>query len=224
VNEAQLVPAAQDFRYLLAKGYPRQASLNLVGNRYNLPGADRQLLHRGVFAPAMAAQRRRKLVLVRDLSGRPLALDGHNVIITLEGAFRGIPVLAADDGFIRDIGQVSYTYRLTPLTEQVLQRLSLYLAAHGVRVVMVWYDAPMSRSGELAAQTRRIFQACQLAGDARAVPVPEKQLLEFSGVIGSSDTYLIDQAEQVIDVAGEIIRQLSQVRIISLAGETATTP
>ena len=56
------------------------------------------------------------------------------------------------------------------------------------------------------------------------MPVPEQQLLEFSGVIGSSDTYLIDQAEQVIDVAGEIIRQLSQVRIISLAGETATTP
>ena len=47
--------------YLLAKNYPRQASLNLVGNRYNLPGADRQLLHRGVFAPVVAAQRRRKL-------------------------------------------------------------------------------------------------------------------------------------------------------------------
>jgi hypothetical protein len=218
VNEAQLLPAAQDFRFLLAKGYPRQASLDLVGNRYNLPGADRQLLHRGVFAPAVAAQRRRKLVLVRDLSGRPLALDGHNVIITLEGAFRGIPVMAADDGFIRDIGQVSHTHRLTPLTEQVLQRLSRYLAAHGVGPVMVWYDAPMSRSGELAASTRRIFQACQLAGDAQAVPVPEKQLLEFSGVIGSSDTYLIDQAEQVIDVAGEIIRQLPQVQIISLAG------
>jgi len=218
VNEAQLLPAAQDFRFLLAKGYPRQASLDLVGNRYNLPGADRQLLHRGVFAPAVAAQRRRKLVLVRDLSGRPLALDGHNVIITLEIAFRGIPVLAADDGFIRDIGQVSHTYRPTPLTEQVLQRLSRYLAAHSVEPVMVWYDAPMSRSGELAAMTRRIFQACQLAGDARAVPVPEKQLLEFSGIIGSSDTYLIDQAEQVIDVAGEIIRQLPQVQIISLAG------
>ena len=50
------------------------------------------------------------------------------------------------------------------------------------------------------------------------MPVPEKQLLEFAGVIDSSDTALIDRVEQVVDVAGEIIRQLPQVRIMALAG------
>ena len=90
--------------------------------------------------------------------------------------------MAADDGFIRDIGQVSYTYRLTPLTEQVLQRLSLYLVAHGVKVVMVWYDAPMSRSGELAAQTRRIFRPAnwpEMPGPCRS---PNSSSWNFPGL------------------------------------------
>lgn len=221
MDEAGLLPASQDYRFLLGKGYPWQASLALVGNRYNLSAAARQILRRGVFNPAVATQRRRKLCLVQNLAGRPLALDGHNVVITLESALRGIPVMAADDGFIRDIGQVSDRFRLTSLTEQVLQHISFYLGAHAIGSVMFWYDGPMSRSGELAAATCRILQVCQVAGDAQAVPVPEKELLKFPGAIGSSDTYLIDRSEQVIDVAGEIIRQLPQVQIIALAEEEA---
>jgi hypothetical protein len=218
-DAAQLLPAARDFRDLLGKGYPHQASLTLVGNRYHLSRAARQILVRGVFDPAAAARRGLKLCPVKDLAGRPLALDGHNVVITLECALGGIPLTAADDGFIRDIGQVSHKFRPSKLTEQALRRLSRYLAVHGAGPVMFWYDAPMSRSGELAARTREILQDCQLPGDAQAVPVPEKRLLEFKGVIGSSDTYLIDRSGLVADVAGEIIRQMPGVQVINLRTE-----
>ena len=44
---AQLLPAARDFRDLLGKGYPHQASLTLVGNRYQLSWAARQILSEG---------------------------------------------------------------------------------------------------------------------------------------------------------------------------------
>jgi hypothetical protein len=219
VDTTRLVPAADDLRFLLGKGYPWEASLTLVGNRYNLPWAARQILRRGVAEPAVAAKRRMKLRPLRDVSGRPLALDGHNVVITLECALRGLPVTAADDGFIRDIGHISHRYQPSSLTDQVLQRLSEYLAGHGVVSVFVWYDSPMSRSGELAAATRKIMQACHLDGDALAVPVPEARLLEWQGVIGSSDTFLIDRREQVADVAGEIIREMPGVEIIDLSSE-----
>ena len=102
-----LPEAAADFRFLLARGYPRKNALDLVGNRYGLDHTARQLLHRGVFAPELAGARRAKLRRLRDLPGRPLALDGHNVLITLECAGRGLPLVAADDGFIRDVGEIS---------------------------------------------------------------------------------------------------------------------
>ena len=61
--------AAADFRFLLARGYPRKNALDLVGNRYHLNHTARQLLHRGVFAPVAAGARRAKLRRLRDLPG-----------------------------------------------------------------------------------------------------------------------------------------------------------
>ena len=62
LSEEKLKSAAWDFLYLLDRGYPRAASLQLVGNRYNLVGLHRDLLHRGVFALKEAEQRRNRLV------------------------------------------------------------------------------------------------------------------------------------------------------------------
>ena len=115
-----LQEAAADFRFLLARGYPRKAALALVGNRYDLDEMARRLLHRGVFAPEVAAARRAKLRLLREVPGRPLALDGHNVLITLECAARHLPLVAADDGFIRDVGEISRAFTVSEATDRVL--------------------------------------------------------------------------------------------------------
>lgn len=199
--------AAQDFRYLLERGYPREASLNLVGNRYGLDKKDRQILHRGVFAPSMVQERRAKLRRLSELPGVPLALDGHNVLITLECALRGFPVVLADDGFFRDIAQLSRAFCFSPESEQALILLAGYLQAHLPGPVLVLYDAPLSRSGELARRTRELFAAQGIRAEVRAVPVPEKELLVFPGAVATSDTHLIDACQELVDLAGEIILQ-----------------
>jgi len=211
-----LVEAAADFRFLLTRGYPRAAALTLVGNRYVLEHTARQLLHRGVFAPEMAAARRAKLRRLRELPGLPLALDGHNVLITLECASRGLPLVAADDGFIRDVGEISRAFRVSPATHQVLMRLADYLADHTTGPIDVFYDAPLSLSGELARHTREMFASRNLPVQAAAVPVPERLLSGFTGAIATSDTALIDAHATVVDLAGEIIRRHPAWRLIHL--------
>jgi hypothetical protein len=211
-----LVDAAADFRFLLARGYPRQNALTLVGNRYGLDHTARQLLHRGVFAPELAGARRAKLRRLRELPGRPLALDGHNVLITLECAGRGLPLVAADDGFIRDVGEISGAFTVSPATDRVLVRLADYLADHATGPVNVFYDAPLSRSGELARRTREVFASRNLVVQAAAVPVPERLLSGFAGAIATSDTALIDAHATVVDLAGEIIRRHPAWRLIHL--------
>jgi hypothetical protein len=205
-----------DFRYLLARGYPRRAALTLVGNRYRLAHTARQLLHRGVFAPAVAAARRAKLRRLREFPGQPLALDGHNVLITLECAGRGLPLVAADDGFIRDVGQISRAFRVSPATDRVLTLIADYLAAQASGPLQVFYDAPLSLSGELAGRTREILASRGLTVQARAVPVPERELAAFDGPIATSDTALIDAHAPVVDLAGEIIRGQPAWQVISL--------
>jgi hypothetical protein len=65
----------------------------------------------------------------------------------------------------------------------------------------------MKRSGDLAEPTREIFTVRGLAANARAVPVPEQELLTFPGAVATSDTHLIDAQETLVDLAGEIIRR-----------------
>jgi hypothetical protein len=185
-----------------------------VGNRYQLSAALREILQRGVFAPVVAEARRRKLVHSDTLRGQPVALDGHNVVITLECARRGIPVVAADDGFIRDIGRLSRQYRPSTLTTAVVTQLVAYLATQGLGPVQVWYDAPMSRSGELAALTRTLCREAGLPAEVHAVPVPEVPLVASGLTVASSDTQLIDQCGQLVDIAGELIRRDPAVGVI----------
>jgi hypothetical protein len=213
---SHLPRAASDFRFLLARGYPRQAALVLVGNRHGLDEIARRLLHRGVFAPEVARARRAKLRPLRDLPGLPLALDGHNVLITLECAARGLPLVAADDGFIRDVGEISRAFRISEATDRVLAQVAGFLAGRGAGPVEVFYDAPLSRSGELARRTREIFASRGLTVQAAAVPVPERELEVFPGAIATSDTVLIDAHETLVDLAGEIIRRHPAWRLIHL--------
>ena len=195
---------------------PGRTALGLVGNRYGLDETARRLLHRGVFAPEVAAARRAKLRRLSDLPGHPLALDGHNVLITLECALRKLPLVAADDGWVRDVGEVSRAFRPSPATDRVLTLLAGYLADQAPGPVEVFYDAPLSRSGEVARRTREIFASRGITVRAAAVPVPERELAAFPGAVATSDTALIDAHETLVDLAGEIIRRQREWPLIDL--------
>jgi len=209
--------AAWDLRYLLNRGYPRSASLTLVGNRHGLTADQRHLLHRGIFASATALARRAKRRALRQAAPERLGIDGHNVLITLECALRGLPLILADDGFLRDIGSVSRRYRPTVHTESALGLLAQYLARQPPIWVSVLYDAPLSRSGDLAARTQELLRASGLAAEARAVAVPETELVTFPGLVCTSDTGLIDRLPQVADLAGEIILSRDHPMVVFLS-------
>ncbi|MEJ2366269.1 MAG: DUF434 domain-containing protein, partial [Deltaproteobacteria bacterium] len=84
LDQDRLRSAAEDFLYLLDRGYPRRAGLQLVGNRYNLDALHREVLHRGIFAHQEARERRDRLVGIERLVDFKLLVDGHNVLITTE--------------------------------------------------------------------------------------------------------------------------------------------
>ena len=90
--------------------------------------------------------------------------------------------MAADDGWVRDVGEVSRAFRVSPATDRVLALLADYLADQAAGPVEVFYDAPLSLSGELAGRTREIFASRGLdagprrcrcrSGGSRSFPGP----------------------------------------------------
>jgi hypothetical protein len=205
-NFKNLQKAAEDFRYLLNREYPRKATLEIVGNRHGLTFDERHLLHRGVFSDADSEARQKKIISLKAIQNKDLAIDGHNVLITVEAGLSGRPLILADDGFIRDISGLSASFKKTAVTEEAIQLITTFLKKWGPRHTLFLFDAPISKSGILAQEVRTFLKKEGLSGDALAMKVPEKILIGFQGVIATSDTAIIDRSEKVIDLAGDIIR------------------
>jgi len=201
-----LQKAAKDFRYLLNRGYARKTSLELVGNRYGLTFDERHLLHRGVFSDSDSQSRRRKIIPIKAIKNKDLAVDGHNILITVEAGLSGRPLILADDGFIRDISGLSGSFKKTEVTEKTLEWIVTFLKKCRPRHTLFLFDAPISKSGILAKELRTLLKKESLSGDALAMKVPEKTLIGFQGVIATSDTAIIDRSKRVVDLAGDIIR------------------
>jgi len=207
LKSIDLQNAAEDFRYLLNQGYPRKAALELVGNRYGLTFDERHLLHRGVFSRFDSESRRKKRISVKEILNKNLAIDGHNVLITIEAGLSGRPLVLGDDGFIRDISGLSGSFKKTETTEKAIKFIINVIKIIKPRQTLFLFDAPISMSGKLAKDIRDRLKKENLLGDARAVKVPEKILIGFPGVIATSDTAIIDQSKKVVDLAGDIIRK-----------------
>jgi hypothetical protein len=167
---------------------------------------ERHLLHRGVFSDADSGARQGKIISPKAIRNKDLAIDGHNVLITVEAGLSGRPLILADDGFIRDISGLSGSFKKTEVTEKALQWIVTFLKKWRPRHVLFLFDAPISKSGILAQELRSLLKKEGLPGDALAMKVPEKTLIGFQGVIATSDTAIIDRSEKVIDLAGDIIR------------------
>jgi hypothetical protein len=202
--------AAGDFLYLLDRSYPRSASLQLVGNRYNLDRLHRAILHRGVFTREEARSRRKRLVGPEELADHRLLVDGHNVIITTESRFAGRPLIAANDGLIRDVAGISHRYRISSLTHEAIDALFQVLHKYAPKETHFFLDAPIRQSGELAAELRAALKRWNLAGNAEALKVPERRLIGSGGVVASSDSAVLDGIQQGFDLAAAAIKSLPE--------------
>ena len=214
LDPGTLQEAAKDFRLLLNRGYPRRPVLELVGNRYGLRSDQRHLLHRGVFSDADATSRRKKKAPLSKAVHKTLAIDGYNVIITIEAGLSGRPLILGDDGFIRDISGLSGRYRKTAKTEKALSLIFKALKKFTPFHTLFLFDAPISMSGEFAEEVRNRMKDESLPGEAEAVRVPEGVLMGFPGLVATSDTAIIDSCAKGIDLAGELLGKMKGLTLV----------
>ncbi|MBF0529005.1 MAG: DUF434 domain-containing protein [Deltaproteobacteria bacterium] len=221
----EFLEAAKDLRYLLGQEYPRPGSLTFIGNRYQLSKSRREILNRGVYPGHEALVRRRRLLSPERIKGRAVAVDGYNVIITLESALVGRDLIACDDGPIRDAAWVSSSFRPSEATDQALDLILNYLAGRGALSIVFFLYAPMAMSGELAVHIHSLISSRGLMGRARTAASPKAEMRSFPGLVATSDSVLIDLAAEPIDLAGHLIRErLPNLSLISLNRELEALP
>jgi hypothetical protein len=211
-----LAEAVKDLRYLLARGYNRTPAVRFVGDKYRMNLRERYILMRGVFDEAEVENRRMKLVKMSEIGGEKVSIDGYNVLITVESILAKKPIIRCDDFIFRDISAVFGKHKITERTIQALRLIMKSLKEYRAGEVRFLYDKQVSKSGLLASTTRVMIAEFGLKGTATTMQKADVETLGSGGTTVSSDTVVIQKAKRVVDLAGEIVNQLSYQNIIQL--------
>ena len=103
--------AVHDLSWLLSRDYALPSALKLVGDRYGLEQRQRLAVARAACSDAARIDRRSRQVEPSSLHDAQLAIDGFNVLLTIEAALSGGVLLSCRDGCHRDMASVHGTYR-----------------------------------------------------------------------------------------------------------------
>ncbi|WP_321422318.1 DUF434 domain-containing protein [uncultured Methanobacterium sp.] len=205
-NDPILKEAKKDFQYLLERGFPRTGALEYVGNHYLLGQTQRNYLNRTVFSREKIKSRKDKLILLSDVKGKDVLVDGYNVLITTETMFQGADnlIVNCDDGVTRDVKAVFGKYKRNETTEIALKSIISLLKLFKPKKVLFFYDSPVSLSGELAKTTKDILNSCEVPGDAQTSKNVDLKLVrlshELGAVVATSDGIIIDKVDRVLDI------------------------
>jgi hypothetical protein len=211
--------AARDYRMLLDKGYPVEASIRLVGDRYRLDKAGRTILFRGIL-PERLSQENSKHRVELLAPKASIAVDGYNVLFTMTNYVRGHPLFIATDGFLRDSGgahgRVADSAQFLAAIDQCCAGLKRLAVAHAG----VYLDSPISRSAEHAQALRTSLKAHGILGDVILVPSADYFVYEWVGdAVASSDSVVIAKSRSsVFDLARYVIETRYNASFPDLSG------
>jgi len=206
----RLHKAAADLAWLLDRGYGRKASLELVSNRHALLDRQRQALQRAID-PVEKTERRR--AIQTTVTGKRVIVDGFNVVINVEAALGGAPVVRGRDRWIRNLALVHGSYRLVAETERACTRLieALSDACEGVWLL----DRGVANSGRLAAVLRGVGAEVSCRNHVDRL-VSDRA--EHDGwVAATADTAILDRVRAATDLSARALATVAGTWTVDLS-------
>jgi hypothetical protein len=196
-----LARAAAEMSWLLTRGYPPGGTLKLVGDRYALTERQRWAVGRAACTDEQYRGRTAKQLPARDLAGRPVSIDGFNLLITLETALSGGVVLRGRDTALRDLSSIHGTYRAVQETDRAIRLAAAALLPLHPGPVRWLLDQPVSNSGRLAARLRDLGPELGLPWTAEVVMNPDTVLADTADIVVTSDSEVLDRAGSWLNLA-----------------------
>jgi len=215
---ADLRSAIADFSLLLTKDYAEKSSLKLVGDRFSLTERQRLAVMRNACSDQQLASRQQREIQIAELAGKPIAIDGYNILITIEAAISGACVFKGRDGCLRDLASIHGTYRKVTETIPAVQMIGEFLKETGVAECLWLLDSPVSNSGRLKTLIRELAEKNGWQWEIKLSISPDAELSKTDLTVVSSDSVILDRCKSWVNLAGAIIeRKLPQVNLIDLS-------
>ena len=215
---ADLRQALSDYSLLLTKGYAQTGALKLVGDRFELTQRQRIAIMRCSCKDEQLRTRKEKEIQITEIASQPIAIDGYNILITIEAAISGGAIFRGRDGCLRDIASIHGTYRKVEETIPAIELIGFFLQQASVSQILWLLDSPVSNSGKLKTL---IAELCEKNGwhwDIQLVQSPDKVLIKSDSVVASSDSIILNSCKRWVNLTAAIIeKNLPKSWIIDLS-------
>ncbi len=215
---SDLRSALADFSLLLTKDYASKSALKLVGDKFSLTERQRAAIMRSACSDQQLISRRSREVKVAELNGKPIAIDGYNVLITIESAMSGAFVFKGRDGCLRDLASIHGTYRKVAETIPAIQLIGEFLKERNIDSCLWLLDSPVSNSGRLKTLIGRLAQKNDWKWEIELLPSPDARLIKTDFAAASSDSVILDGCKRWVNLSRAIIEEkVPKVRPVDLS-------
>jgi hypothetical protein len=204
---SNLRTALADFSLLLTKGYAEKSSLKLVGDKFSLIERQRLAIMRSACSDRQLASRRNREIKITDLAGQPIAIDGYNVLITIEAAMSGGVIFKGRDGCFRDLASIHGTYRKVTETIPAVRLIGGFLKAGNITDCLWLLDSPVSNSGRLKTLIAELAGENNWSWEIELLTSPDAKLIRTDLTVVSSDSVVLDGCRSWVNLARAIIEE-----------------
>lgn len=215
---SDLSSALADFSLLLTKGYADKSALKLVGDKFSLTERQRLAIMRSACSDQQLASRKQRELKIAEISGRPVAIDGYNVLITIEAAMSGAFIFKGRDGCFRDLASIHGTYRKVTETIPAVQLIGQFLKAHDINNCLWLLDSPVSNSGRLKKLLGELAKENNWNWKIELSLSPDAELIKNDAAVASSDSVVLDGCKSWANLARAVIEEkLPDSNIVALS-------
>jgi hypothetical protein len=218
-NIPELREATAELSWLLTRDYAPASSLKLVGDRHKLAERQRAAVARAACSDQQLDTRARAEVQLGRLKGTDVAIDGFNLIITVEAALSGGILIRCRDTCIRDLSGIHGSYRSVDETSKAIEVIGAALASACVHSAAWYLDKPVSNSGRLAKRIRDAAEEHRWPWTVELCFNPDSALVDHPTVAITSDSLILDGASRWVNLTRDILsKTITTGWVIDLAG------
>ncbi len=214
-----LQAAMADYCLLLTKGYAQRSSLKLVGDKFALTQRQRLALMRSGCSDQQLALRQKKCLSVIELADQEIAIDGYNLLITVEAALAGGVIFEGHDRCYRDLASIHGTYRKVSETMPAVRLIGEFIEEAHTAKVQWLLDKPVSNSGHLKKLISELAREHGWDWEVELVMSPDAVLVRSEAIVVSSDSVILDGCKVWTNLARWIIAErVKECWLVDLVG------
>lgn len=209
--------AVGDLSWLVGRGYAERSALTLVGDRYQLRHRQRLAVMRSACTDAALRDRRNRELQPAGLVGKPLEIDGYNVLTTVEAALAGGVLLLGRDGCLRDLASMHGSYRKVTETRSALGLAGKCLDELNVAKSTWYLDAPVSNSGRLRQLMGELAAQHGWRWRIELAASPDHALIASPRPVASADRLVLDGGGPWFNLARRVVAEVARPWIVDLS-------